>query len=75
VTSVEDGFPYGYVERVFRPSHIRHGRMQTSPWWRPIPEGDTPDEPVQTRYEALVLLHFYHVGRIGGTKWRMNHEG
>jgi hypothetical protein len=76
VTSVEDGFFYGWVERFFPPSHLRRGRMQTSPSWRPIPVGDSHQEdPVQTRFEALTLLHFYHLGRIGGTKWRTSHEG
>jgi hypothetical protein len=74
VTSVEDGFFYGCVERFYAPSHIRRGRMQASPWWRPIPEGAQPQDPVKTRSEALALLHFYHLGHIGGTAWRMDHE-
>jgi hypothetical protein len=76
VTSADDGFLYGHLERFYQPSHLRWRQNQTSPcWWRPIPAGGEPQTPVQTRYEALVLLHLYHVGRVGGAKWRMSHEG
>jgi hypothetical protein len=75
VTSVEDGFFYGHVEHFYRPAPARAGGKLASPRWRPIPAGGDPQTPVQTRYEALVLLHLYHIGRIGGTKWRMSTRG
>jgi len=75
VTSVEDGLFYGHVEHFYHSATARGGGTPASPWWRSIPAGGAPAEPVKTRYEALVLLHFYHIGRIGGAKWRMSHGG
>lgn len=31
-----DGQPLGSVDRIEKPSRIRRGRMQSSPWWRPL---------------------------------------